>query len=86
MGTAIKFNPNVNNEYKLPQQFGLNVGRVNHSNGNPGVGRTQYVASENGDSIAYSDKRGFVGLMGTPGGLNGAGYHDEYPPREIVVA
>ena len=75
----------LNTEYKLPQTFGLNVGGVNRQQATD-IGKTQYVESEAGDRIAYTDKRGFTGLMGDTSGINQAGYKHTRPMREVCVA
>ena len=53
------------------------------------AGRTQYVSDpESGYQVAYTDNRGYTGLMGASGGVNSAGYKEKpgFVPRELCVA
>ena len=53
------------------------------------AGLTQYVSDpESGYQVAYTDNRGYTGLMGVSGGVNSAGYKEKpgFVPRELCVA
>ena len=81
---SVQFNPKIT-EYKLPQNFGFNVGGVSRGAAQ-GISGTKYVEGETGDRIAYTDNRGYVGCMGETAGSDQAGYHHTRPMREVCVA
>ncbi len=61
---------------------------VNQPEGAGAFRRTQYVADpESGYQVAYTDNRGYTGLMGVSGGVNSAGYREKpgFVPREVGV-
>ena len=80
---------------QYPQLGGLTVQprvtpvSVPQTEGIETAGRTQYVSDpESGYQVAYTDNRGYTGLMGVSGGVNSAGYKEKpgFVPRELCVA
>ena len=84
---AVKFFGNNSQPSKyIPQNYESNVGGVNRGTPSTGIGKTQYVESETGDRIAFTDPRGYVGIMGSPSTVKQAGYEHKRPPIELCVA